>query len=111
MQESFSCYLSLVSEGEPPSAYLDVSFDVSVRDGGKSRVVQSYSRGWRDLLQFCARLSLIKALFAEGELPFLILDDPFVNLDQTHLAKARELLDRLSSEFQIVYLVCHEGRS
>ncbi len=110
MQESFSKYLALLDGEDAKQAVLDVSFDVSVREGGKSRALESFSRGSKDVLQFCARLSLAKALFSEGEEPFLVLDDPFVNLDGEHLAEARAMLDRLSRELQILYLVCHDSR-
>ncbi len=110
MQESFSQYLALLEKDSPKQAVLDVSFDVSVRDGGKSRALESYSRGSKDVLQFCARLALSKALFSEGEDPFLLLDDPFVNLDPSHLSEARKMLDRLAPKLQILYLVCHDSR-
>lgn len=110
MQESFSKYLALLDGEDAKQAVLDVSFDVSVREGGKSRALESFSRGSKDVLQFCARLSLAKALFSEGEEPFLLLDDPFVNLDEEHLTQARAMLDRLAPKLQVLYLVCHESR-
>jgi DNA repair exonuclease SbcCD ATPase subunit len=111
MQESFSKYLTLLDGEDTKQAVLDVSFDVSVREGGKSRALESFSRGSKDVLQFCARLSLAKALFSEGEEPFLLLDDPFVNLDEAHLTEARAMLNRLASQLQILYLVCHDSRA
>ena len=50
-------------------------------------------------------------MFPSGEAPFLLLDDPFVNLDEEHLSAARALLDRLAKELQILYFVCHVGRA
>lgn len=111
MQQYFTHYRMLLDGSETPAAHIDTSFGISVQDGGKSRDLESYSRGSRDVLQFCARLSLTKALFPEGEAPFLLLDDPFVNLDEDHIASARAMLDRLAPECQILYLVCHAGRA
>ena len=60
-------------------------------------------------MDVCLRLSLIEAMF-EKEKPFLVLDDPFVALDDKNLKSALELLKQASKEFQIVYLTCHESR-
>ena len=110
MQESFARYLSALDGEDAPEAVLDSSFDVSTRVFGKSRAMESFSRGSRDLVRFCVRLSLTEELYREGEKPFLLLDDPFVNLDEEHLAAAQRLLDALAQSYQIVHMVCHEGR-
>ncbi|MBE6529290.1 MAG: hypothetical protein E7680_01640 [Ruminococcaceae bacterium] len=110
-RENFAKYLALLCGKNLPKAELAADFSVSVLDGGMSRKMESYSRGWRDLLQFCVRLSLIDALYADGkETPFLLLDDPFTNLDEERLAAAKALLGELAKSRQILYLVCHGDR-
>lgn len=110
MQKNFQRFLAILTEGEPPESVMDASFDVSLRKGGKTRTMESFSRGWRDAVQFCVRLSLADALCTEGERPFLLLDDPFVNLDDTRLAAAKHLVVTLSKSYQIIYMVCHADR-
>ncbi len=110
MQKSFTRFLSVLTEDAPPEAVMDSSFAVSLREGGKTRSMESFSRGWRDAVAFCTRLSLADALYEGDEKPFLLLDDPFVNLDDTRLAAARRLLETLSTEYQIIYMVCHADR-
>lgn len=110
MQAHFEHFIGLAQGDVASDAKIDTSFTVSVREGGKSRELESFSRGTRDLLQFSARLALTKSMFENGEKPFLLLDDPFVNLDEKRFAQVRDLLDRLSEEFQILYLVCHADR-
>ena len=111
MQAHFEHFTNLAQGNSLSDAKIDTSFAISVREGGRSREIESFSRGTRDLLQFCARLALTKSMFENEEKPFLILDDPFVNLDEQRLALLRDLLDKLSAEFQILYLVCHADRS
>ena len=41
----------------------------------------------------------------------MILDDPFVNLDDVHTAQALKLLETLSQEKQIIYLTCSSSRA
>ncbi len=110
MQEHFTRFRRLAEGENIPDANIDTSFSISVRQAGKSRELESFSRGSRDLLQFCARLALTCSMFEDGEKPFLLLDDPFVNLDEARFASVRRLLDQLAEEFQILYLVCHPDR-
>lgn len=111
MQASFREFLALVCEGEAPEAVMDTSFEVRLRESGQTRSMESFSRGWRDVVEFCTRLSLTDALYAEGEKPFLLLDDPFVNLDDRRLAAARQMLARIAEKYQILYAVCHKDRA
>ena len=55
------------------------------------------------------RLALVEAMYQE-EKPFLILDDPFVNLDDDKLEQGKKMLSRLSGEYQTIYFTCHESR-
>ena len=112
MQDSFAEFLSMLVGDEAPESMMDDGFEVRLQGGGRARSMESFSRGWRDAVQFCIRLSLTEALFAEGEeKPFLLLDDPFVNLDDSRMAAARRMLNQLAEQYQIVYMVCHKDRA
>ena len=58
----------------------------------------------------CMRFALVDALFT-GEQPFVILDDPFVNLDDRALPQVLRMLRKLGKRKQILYLTCHSSRS
>lgn len=79
-------------------------------ENDKVHVAEGYSTGSCDLIDFCMRLALVDTLF-ESEQPFLILDDPFVNLDAERMDKALELLNVMAASKQIVYFVCHPIRA
>ena len=89
----------------------NLQLSVAVRDGSMTRDLATASRGTRDLLNFSARLALTEVLSAGSEQPFLLLDDPFVNLDEVHLQAALSYLRALGREKQILYLVCHKSRA
>ena len=95
---------------------LDAAFSVQTEVFGERRDAAFFSRGTQDCIDFCVRLALIDAMFTDGGKkadaphPPILLDDPFVNLDKTHLAAARHLLDDIAERFQILYFVCHESR-
>jgi len=110
MQDAFRKYFEILTEGQAPESVMDTSFAVSLREGGKTRTLESFSKGWRDAVDFCIRLSLAGSLYQDGEKPFLLLDDPFVNLDDKRLDAAKNMLEKLSKEYQIFYFVCHKER-
>ena len=67
------------------------------------------ANGYKDLIHICMRFGLIEALF-KNETPFVILDDPFVNLDEGKTSKALEVLNEFAKKYQVIYFVCNSSR-
>lgn len=103
-----SHYVNKLSEAEN-HLYLDTDLNVEIRRSEQRRSLQYFSAGQKDTVMICLRLALIDSLF-KNEQPFLILDDPLVNLDDRHIRKALDLLQTLSSETQIIYMTCSSAR-
>ena len=76
---------------------------------GKLREIGYYSAGMRELLGFSIRIALVDAIFNK-EKPVLILDDPFVNLDDEKTEKAKKLVKELTKRYQVLYLTCKKER-
>ena len=108
MQESFIKNLKLIN-GDNVDAKLDVNLEVKINEQGGDKEVKYFSTGYKDLIYICMRLSLIDCLF-ENETPFIILDDPFINLDKTKIKNAMNLLKNISKKYQLIYFICHESR-
>lgn len=86
---------------------VDANLDVHL---GRNMAEEGYlSAGLQDLVAICKRFALIDLLF-ENEKPFVILDDPFVNLDDKNLSLARELVKEVSKRYQVIFLTCHSSR-
>ena len=109
MKESFIKNLELIN-GKQLDINLDVKLNVKVNEYGSNKDIDYFSTGYKDLIYICMRLSLIDSLF-EAEKPFIILDDPFVNLDENKTKNAMNLLEDISKDYQIIYFICHESRS
>lgn len=109
IRSRFGYYLSLLGSGEE-TYFVDSQLQVSLERQGRARELAYFSAGQSDLLMLCMRFALVDALFREQK-TLIILDDPFVNLDDAHLEKAKLLLHRMAQEHQILYLTCHSGRS
>ncbi len=107
-KESFLKYERAIG-GEGGEYTVKTDFEVQKSERGAMHPEQSYSRGTRDLISLAMRLSLIDSLF-EKEAPFIILDDPFIALDDKKIKKGRALLSELARGRQIIYFTCSEAR-
>ena len=108
--EHFRKYLGkIINEGEEDFR-VDPEGAVVVEDHNEPRSLGSFSHGTRDLTYFCMRLALVDSMY-EGEKPPLLLDDPFVNLDDTHVARALDIVKDVSADHQVLYFTCSEGRN
>lgn len=109
VQSGFEKYYSMISGDEPDSYQFDASANLTVNELGMSREIRFLSEGSKDLAGICTRMALVDAMYEE-EKPFVILDDPFVNLDRAKTEKALEFLQSISKEYQVLYFTCHESR-
>lgn len=109
LTDRFNDYAASWLEGEGLDVTLGGDFDVAVSDGGAPHSVASYSTGYQDLLDICQRMALVDTVF-ENEEPFIVMDDPFVNLDQEKIGRAMMLLALLAQKKQIIYFTCHPSR-
>jgi uncharacterized protein YhaN len=67
--------------------------------------VTELSRGTMDIVYLAARLGLVRLVTGDRRPP-LLLDDPFVTLDDDRATRALELLRALAADFQVLYLTC-----
>ncbi len=109
MNDGFAKYATLFREGVFEQSALDVKLSVKSEEGGIKRDIGYYSMGLRETMELCTRFALIEALY-EKEEPFVVLDDPFVNLDEKSLDGARKVLTRIAENYQLIYFTCHPSR-
>ncbi len=109
LQEGISKFIKYVDD-KNLEVNIDVDLKVSAISNGQTKDVDYYSKGYRNLIEICKRFALIEVLFTSDK-PFIILDDPFVNLDGAKLQSALNLIKNLSKEYQIIYFICHDSRS
>ena len=68
-----------------------------------------FSRGYQDMTGLCMRLAFADAMYREKK-PFLILDDPFVNLDEEKIEHGKAFIREIAKEYQVIYFTCHGSR-
>lgn len=109
IEQGFRSYTQQLFPRQLGSVMVDKDLQPHIDVQGAAREVESFSAGLADSILLCMRLALVDALFGE-ETPFLILDDPFVNLDDEHTRRALAMLQEMAETHQILYLVCNTGR-
>ncbi len=110
LTDRFNDYASTWLENEKLDAVVGEDFNVAINEGSTPHDVANYSTGYQDLLDICLRMALVDTVF-EREDPFIVMDDPFVNLDQDKISRAMLLLNLLSQKKQIIYFACHPSRT
>lgn len=106
LKEAFDKYYNLITSNAD-DIYIDVKSNITKMEQGAQRELFYMSSGYQDLIGICLRLAFVSAMYKE-EKPFIILDDPFSNLDGEKTEKVKELLKMISKEYQVIYFTCHE---
>lgn len=107
MNAAFKKYSDMIYS-DKLSFHFDVNSNLTIDEAGAQREARFFSSGLRDMMGLCTRLALIDAMY-KGEKPFIIMDDPFVNLDDDKTDGAKEFLKKIGEEYQIIYFTCHKN--
>lgn len=107
--QGFRKYYEMISGREAEGFHIDANICVTVDELGKQRDVNALSSGCRDLIGICLRIALVDAMYQEEE-PVLIMDDPFISLDDRKVSAGRNFLKRLGEKYQIIYFTCSTAR-
>ena len=109
IQRSFAEYLGRMMGEDREKILVTGDLEVQLERQGQVRELGYFSAGQTDMVMLCMRFALVDAMFSDVK-PFVILDDPFVNLDDERTKQALALLKELSGDRQILYLVCNSSR-
>lgn len=109
MLKEFKKYHNVFLEDDM-SFMVDADSNVWVMEKGKRRELKFFSAGIKDLVFLCLRMAFADSVF-KNEPAFVILDDPFVNLDDDSLDKCKSFIDNISNRYQTIYFTCSNSRS
>lgn len=87
-------------------AVIDRSFSIQLRQNGQTKPLSEFSRGTREIALLCFRLALSELLY-DAAIPFIIIDDAFVNFDEKNFVRATNLLKTVAEHGQVIYFTCH----
>lgn len=98
-----------INDSEIKNISVDTDLNVNVLDNTKTRDIEYFSKGYKDIINICLRLALVDTIFTKTK-PCIILDDPFINLDNKKFESVSKILDELALDYQILYLTCNTSR-
>ena len=103
-------YMSRVTDGRYSQVLINRDFSAMTRTGADAVAHDSsyLSAGTMDLLYLAVRLAVCRLALPEGEPCPLIIDDALVNLDETRLGQAMELLKEIAKERQVILFTCRK---
>ncbi|MBQ0043227.1 MAG: AAA family ATPase [Lachnospiraceae bacterium] len=106
LTSAFTDYYKTVTGKDGDNIHIDAKANVKVYEQGMDREAYFFSEGNKDLLGLCMRLAYADAMY-EKEKPFLIMDDPFVNMDDERTKGAYDLLKKITDKYQVIFYSCH----
>ncbi|WP_027430727.1 ATP-binding protein [Lachnospira multipara] len=109
VKKSFDKFLGYMLD-ETDDYILNINNELRIKDAGELRDVRMLSKAFRDVIGLALRLAFIESAFTK-EKPFIILDDPFVNVDDNTLAPCLNTLNIISKDYQIIYFTCSISRT
>ena len=89
---------------------MNSNLEISIEMSNDYRSDDYLSTGNKAIVALCYRLALIETMYKNSDKPFVLLDDPGVQLDDNHIKKMIQLIKNISSDMQIIYLTCHDSR-
>lgn len=109
IESAFRSYYSKLMDNNLGNILVDSDLRLHIVRNGDEHEVDNFSTGTVDCITICMRLALVNALFG-NEIPFLILDDPFINMDDERTKCALEMIQKIAQDHQVIYLVCNSSR-
>ena len=109
VKDRFDYYVNQVLNKDNLNIFMDKELNVKPEQYGEAKDLAYFSAGYTDIVRVCMHFALVDVLFEETD-GFIILDDPFVNLDDEKTKETLDLLKELSKRRQILYMTCNSSR-
>ena len=109
VMEAFDRYYECVTGEHAGNVQAAPDMTIRYREQGMYRDSQTLSSGLADILGVCVRVAIVDSMY-QDEKPMLIMDDPFVNLDDRNMAGAKKFVGKISEKYQILYFTCSQNR-
>ena len=106
----FLKYADVIEETLGERITIDQDFNVMFEHSGEIHSEKHFSSGLRSICALCMRLAFVDNMYGEDK-PFIIMDDPFVFLDEKHMQNTTRVIKELAKDNQIIYFCCHDSRN
>ncbi len=112
LNEKVGEILSALTDGKYSELKISDEYKVMLKERGKMEPVSAehLSNGTYDILYLALRLGIAQVIFPKG-IPFLMLDDSFLQLDDMRAERAATYLKEKANAEQIFYFTCHSSQA
>ncbi len=110
VKDAFTRYYAMLTGNTSANISINANAELLITEQGQIRDPLSFSTGIKDLTGIAFRMALVDAMYRE-EKPFVIFDDPFVNLDDEKTELGMRFVSELAKEHQVLYFTCHSVRA
>ncbi len=108
LQKDLESYISLITRARYTRVEMDDSLPEGLlRSDGNVLPYNYLSAGTKDMLSLALRLTLAGHFLEDGG--FLVMDDPFVDMDPERQEGAALLLKKVAEDRQVLLFTCHPG--
>lgn len=109
IMDKFKHYSDLLKNSIGANIEMGRDFNITLNVNGETKSDGHLSSGQRSVCALCFRLALLDNIYNDN-VPFIIMDDSFVMLDDENIRASINLIKELSKKEQIIYFSCHESR-
>ena len=109
VEKHFKNYVCSLLGEQIKGVFVDKDLNLFFDEFNDRREIELLSTGLADGVMLCMRMALVDSLF-KNEDSFVIMDDPFMSLDDDNMQKALVMLDKIADDRQVIYLVCSNSR-
>ena len=109
VENKFAEYLKLITGGRVILRSLDENMDVSITSNNSQLDEIILSEGTKDTIALAFRLAMLEHIFPNGG-GFLVLDDPFTDMDKDRTEQACRLVGKFAEKGnQVIFTTCSES--
>ena len=110
IMNKFDYYSKLLGNVLNMKIEMGKDFEIRLDVNGEIKSSDHLSDGQKSICAICFRFALLSSIYND-DIPFVIMDDPFLTLDNSNMDSMKNMLKGLFSDKQVIYLTCHDSRN
>jgi len=104
-------YLAMITDDRYSAIEMDASLPSGInRSDGELIIYDQLSQGTQDVLSLALRLAMVDKYLEDLE-GFIIMDDPFVDLDPKRQEQAANVITEFAKNKQVILFTCHPSHA
>ncbi len=107
IEPQFKKYLDIISGGKLSVTEIDDKLNVELASGNNAMTYNILSAGTKKTIDLAFRLAMLEHIFPNGG-GFVLLDDPFTDMDPDRRSHACKLVEEFAKNNQVIFVTCDD---